>query len=52
MSREVVATVVPIGVLRPNAQEVTDGGVMADLFTVNLGAVGVVALEGLADDGV
>ena len=50
--REIVAAVIAVTSLGANSEEVADGGVVGDLFAVNLSSVGKGGLEGLSEDGV
>lgn len=52
MRREVITAVVAIASLGTHSQEVADGWMMRDLFTVNLCSIGKGGLQGLADDWV
>lgn len=49
-SREVVAAIVLVAVLRSNSQEVADRRVMRDLLTVDLCAIRILSLQSLAND--
>lgn len=52
MRGEIVAAVVPVGRFWADSQEIADGGMVGDLLAIDLGAVGVGALQGFSDDWV
>lgn len=52
MGRKIIATVITIRVFRTHTQKETDWRVVTNLLAINLSAVGIGALQGLADYGV
>ena len=47
---KIVATIVSVRVIRSNTEKIADGWMMWDLFTVDLGSIGVASLQSLSYD--